>query len=132
VAPGFRPDPIIRRGRGGGPVPAESIDESCRGYIQVEPTFLLKVDVAVPDLRVLVHMEGDATLVIQLEDGRVLCNDDSEGSLDPMIMGGFPPGRHRVWVGTYSESGVGTDYTIGFTRQPTVTSQGLDGMPTTP
>jgi hypothetical protein len=131
VAPGFRPDPIVRRGLGGGPVSADSIDESCRGFIQHEPTFLLKVDAALPDLRVLVHMEGDATLVIQLADGTVLCNDDSEG-LDPMVAGAFPPGRHRVWVGTYSESAVGTAYTIGFTRQPTVSSGALDGMPTTP
>lgn len=131
VAPGFRPDPIVRRGQGGGPVPAETIDESCRGYITAEANYLLKVDAALTDLRLLVHMEGDATLVVQLADGSVRCNDDTEG-LDPIVDGRFPPGRHRVWVGTYSESGVGTAYTIAFTRQPTVTTRALDGMAVSP
>lgn len=130
VAPGFRPDPIIRRGRGGGPVPAESRDESCRGYVRVEPSYVLKVDAAMARLRILVAMRGDATLVVELADGRILCNDDSEG-LNPIVEGAFPQGRHRVWVGTYSASGVGTPYTIAFTAQPTLGTGLIEAMPET-
>ncbi|MDQ3038039.1 MAG: hypothetical protein M3Y87_36930, partial [Myxococcota bacterium] len=131
LPPGFRPDPIVRRGTGGGPIDAASIDGSCIGYITSEPTFVMKLDGAVPDLRVLVHMQGDATLVVQLADGSVLCNDDSEG-LDPIVEGRFPPGRHRVWVGTYSESGAGASYTIAFSRQRGLSTMSLDGMAETP
>lgn len=130
VAPGFRPDPIVRRGPGGGPVSAEAIHPDCRGYITAEPSYLLKVDAAMT-LRLLVHMQGDATLVVQLADGRVMCNDDSEG-LDPIVEGAFPPGRHRVFVGTYGEHGVGTAYTFAVTTQATLTTQALDGLAITP
>ena len=132
VRPGFQPDPIVRTGVGGGPVDASTLDESCRGYITAEQQYDLKVDAAMTSLRVLVHMSDDATLVIRLADGTYLCNDDSEG-LNPIIgPGRIPPGRHRVFVGTYSPSGVGTRYTIAFTSQPGLTTHALDGMAITP
>lgn len=131
VAPGFAPDPIVRRGRGGGPVRAESFGESCRGFLPGAPSFVLKVDAPMPQLRVLVHMAGDATLMIQLVDGSVRCNDDTEG-LDPIIQGAFPPGRHRIFVGTYGERGAGTTpYTLAVTTQASLSTRALDGLPDT-
>lgn len=131
LPPSFRPDPIVRRGSAGGPIDAAALDESCRGYITSEPTYLLKLDTPLPDLRVLVHMQGDATLVVQLDDGTVLCNDDSEG-LDPIVEGRFPAGRHRVWVGTYSSDAVGAPHTIAFSRQRSLPTIALDGLAATP
>lgn len=131
VAPGFQPDPIVRSGMAGGPRSADALDEHCRGFVAVAPSHLLKVDALVPQLRVLVAMEGDATLVIQLADGSYLCDDDSEG-LNPILDGPFPPGRHRVWVGTYSPTPPGgTRYTLAVTTQPISTSQ-IQGAPPTP
>ncbi|UJR79742.1 hypothetical protein [Sandaracinus amylolyticus] len=130
VAPGFRPDPIIRRGQAGGPLSAESIGPECRGYVASAPSFLLKVDAPMPSLRVLVHMQGDATLVVQLADGRVLCNDDTEG-LNPIVEGAFPPGRHRVFVGTYGEAGAGTPYTLAITAQSSLSTLAIESMPET-
>ena len=129
VRPGFAPDPIVRRGVGGGPVDASSLDERCRGYIGDAQHFDLKVDAPTPSLRLMVHMEGDATLVIRLADGTYVCNDDSEG-LDPIIEGSaLPRGRHRVYVGTYSASGVGTPFTIAFTSQHALSTGGLGAFP---
>ena len=127
VRPGFRPDPAIRAGSAGGPREAGLLDEACRGYITDAASHVLKVDAPVSGLRVLVAMRGDATLVIQLEDGRYLCNDDSEG-LNPILTGPFPPGRHRVWVGTYSLAPPGgIDYTIAFTADPSLTTAAIEG-----
>ncbi|AKF07662.1 hypothetical protein [Sandaracinus amylolyticus] len=130
IAPGFRPDPIIRRGQAGGPLPAESISPDCRGYVSSAPSFLLKVDAPVPSLRVLVHMQGDATLVVQLAEGRVLCNDDTEG-LDPIVEGAFPAGRHRVFVGTYGEDAAGTPYTLAVTTQSSLSTVAIESLPET-
>jgi hypothetical protein len=130
IGPGFVPDPIVRRGVAGGPMPAASMAEFCAGYLPEQPSVLLKVEPGLSGLRILVHTQGDATLVVQLANGRILCNDDSEG-LNPIIEG-IPPGRHRVWVGTYGTSDIGTPYTIAFTQQPTLATYGLDGLPTTP
>jgi hypothetical protein len=127
VRPGFRPDPAIRTGTAGGPRDAETLDETCRGYIAGAPSHVLKVDAPVSGLRVLVAMRGDATLVIELADGRYLCNDDAEG-LNPILTGPFPTGRHRVWVGTYSETPPGgVAYTIAFTADPSVSTTAIEG-----
>lgn len=133
VAPGFRPDPIVRRGRAGGPRDAEHIDPSCRGHIAAEPNHILKVDAVVPDLRVLASIHGgDATLLIELANGGVLCNDDSEG-LNPIVAGHLPIGRHRVFVGTYSPTDPGGEpYTLAFTATPTLSTTQLDATPVTP
>lgn len=127
VRPGFRPDPAIRAGSAGGPREADALGESCRGYIADAPSHVLKVDAPVSGLRVLVAMRGDATLVIELADGRYLCNDDSEG-LNPILAGPFPTGRHRVWVGTYSPTPPGgIDYTIAFTADPALSTTAIEG-----
>ncbi len=132
LGPSFQPDPVVRRGQAGGPVRADTRDPSCRGYITAEPSYTLKLDAPIADLRVLVAMSGDATLVVQLENGQMLCNDDSEG-LNPAISGtSFPAGQHRVWVGTYSEDAVGSQFTIAFTRQLGLSTHAHDGMPVTP
>lgn len=132
MRPGFRPDPAIRAGHAGGPRSAEALDASCRGYIADAPSHVLKVDASVPGLRVLVAMRGDATLVIELADGRFLCNDDAEG-LNPILTGPFPPGQHRVWVGTYSPTPPGgVDYAIAFTADPTVSTAAIEGARPSP
>jgi hypothetical protein len=132
VRPAFQPDPIVRQGTAGGPIPASTHSEECPGYVAAEPTFLLKVERSMPDLRILVSTSGDAVLVVELSDGRVLCNDDSEG-LNPIVEGAMPQGRHRVWVGTYGETAAGSlPFVIGFTSQLGLLPSQLGGMPPTP
>lgn len=130
VTPGFRPDPVVRRGRAGGPVSAERIHPDCRGFVAAEPSFVLKLDQAMPSLRLLTHMQGDATLLVELADGRVMCNDDREG-LNAIVEGAFPPGLHRVFVGTYGRRGTGTPYTFAVTTQPALTTYAIESLPPT-
>jgi hypothetical protein len=129
--PGFRPDPIIRRGIAGGPRSADTFEPSCPGFVSAAPSFLLKVDRALAELRILVSTQGDATLLVQLEDGRVLCNDDTEG-LNPVIAAPLPAGRHRVWVGTYGSDVTDLAYTIAFTAQAALSAAAIDALPATP
>jgi hypothetical protein len=131
IQPGFQPDPIIRHGMGGGDIPADTLIDDCPGFVAAQPSLVLKLDRPIPALRVLVHMQDDAILVVQLENGRVLCNDDSDG-LDPSIETSFPAGRHRIWVGTYSDMSAPARYILGLTEQRGLSPHDLDGMAPTP
>jgi hypothetical protein len=138
VFPGFAPDPTLVRGTSQGSSPADDRfpGSGCVGTIDSTPSMLLKVDRAVPGLRILASAAADITMVIELENGQVLCNDDSEG-LNPIIAAPIPVGRHRVWVGTYGPPPAGgVPFTIGVTSSPSVTCQSLGGQssrgPSTP
>ncbi|MBN1967547.1 MAG: hypothetical protein JW910_23025, partial [Anaerolineae bacterium] len=57
---------------------------------------------AAAELRFFVSSEGDTTLVINGPDGAWTCDDDSGGSLQPMIVFAGPQGgRYDVWIGSY-------------------------------
>lgn len=131
IEPGFQPDPIIRHGMGGGVIAADTLIDDCPGFVPAQPSLILKLDRPIPALRVLAHMQDDAILVVQLENGRVLCNDDSDG-LDPSIETSFPAGRHRIWVGTYAEPPAPIPYVLGLTEQRSLSPHDLDGMAQTP
>lgn len=126
LAPGFIPDPITASGSIGGPEPADQRDPNCRGFITTTPSYTLSVTAPIPFLRVAVSSPRDATLVVQRPDGSYQCNDDAEG-VNPIVEGAFPTGQYRVWVGSYSPSGSGSPYRIGFTAQTSVMPSSLGG-----
>lgn len=112
---GFMPDPHVVAGQAGGPVAAQNVDGSCRGYITPQPSHVLMSQTGFRQMRIAVNGGSlDTTLVVMLSNGQVICNDDSEG-YNPLVSVSAPPGPVRVWVGTYSAGRVGP-YNIGFSE----------------
>jgi hypothetical protein len=114
---GFSPDPMLLTGVAGGPTDATSLNPSCNGHVGAAPNHTLSVATALPSLRLFAHADGDTTLVVQLSDGRYVCNDDGEGT-DPIVdIQNLPAGQHNVFVGTYAP-GATMNYQLGITRNP--------------
>lgn len=132
VATGFLPDPQVVEGQAGGAVDARAIQGQCAGFIPQAPHFVIETTTPFAFLRIAVGSRGeDSTLVVQRADGSVLCNDDAQG-LEPMVEGSFPVGRHRVWVGTYSQ-GARFPFRLGVSELRNFTNASLsDGPPPGP
>jgi hypothetical protein len=124
LAPGFQPDPYLVSGIAGGANPASSLQSSCSGYMAFMPSHIVNVNSPMM-LRVLVHSDQDTTLIVRLENGTVLCNDDGEGN-DPVVEYAFPQGAHTIFVGTYTQN-TQANYTLGITTNPRVTPSTMQG-----
>lgn len=112
---GFMPDPHVVAGTAGGPVSAQAVDQSCRGYVSPQPSHLLVTQTGFNQIRIAVNGGSlDTTLMVMLPNGQVVCNDDSEG-FNPLVAFSTGPGTVRVWVGTYSQGRSGP-YNIGFSE----------------
>lgn len=123
---GARPDPMIVAGSFGGPVEASSMGRDCRGWITGPPGHIVNARTAFPNLRFVVNASTDTTLVVRYPDGRVLCNDDGGGSLNPLIEAPTGPGQILVWVGSYGQGRTGT-YQLGITTVPGIGPAQLAG-----
>jgi hypothetical protein len=56
-------------------------------------------------LYIYVRSSIDTTLLVNLPQGDWVCDDDSLGNLDPLlIVRNAPSGLYNVWVGTYGDS----------------------------
>ena len=53
------------------------------------------------DLFIYAVSSVDTTLLINLPDGRWVCNDDSYGDGDPLVRLGGAAGVYDIWVGTF-------------------------------
>ena len=124
VSPGFLPDPTVVSGTSGGSVSATSLGAGCLGFVAHTPDHFIQVGGSgFPSLRVMAKSDVDTTLVVLRPDGTFLCNDDSEGT-NPMVEGNFPPGRYRVWIGSYAQGQNGS-YRLGLSAQPGMTPSRL-------
>jgi hypothetical protein len=94
------PAPVRARAIGGAAAPG-----ACRGSFAAAPQLVLRTAHPTATRIAPTAESGDLTLAIRLPDGRVLCDDDSGGSLNPLLSVVLPPGDTRVWVGPYSEGG---------------------------
>jgi hypothetical protein len=112
---GFSPDPRIVAGDALGEVLAKSIHRKCRGWISKTPDYLLDADTAFFQLYVLGRSRSDVSLVVRKPDGSVLCNDNRQGTKDPMIRSDFPIGTTQIWVGV-KEEGDTASYRLGFSE----------------
>jgi hypothetical protein len=129
---GFMPDPRILSGNAGGPIEARSFNPSCRGYVTSQPSHVIRSPSGFANLRIVVRSNPtDTTLMVMLPNGQVLCDDDGGEGFNPLVTLSSPGGPIRIWVGTYSSSGVGGAYTIGFTEYGHVTASSL-GAPSGP
>lgn len=100
---GFQPDPHSVTLTAGGNVEASSVSGDCVGMIARRADFTLRYRQA-GDLPLIFSATSDAdtTLAIRAPDGRWYCDDDSGGSLNPLVRFDGPRnGRYQIWVGTY-------------------------------
>ncbi|MCU0889203.1 MAG: hypothetical protein MUC64_14545 [Rubritepida sp.] len=99
----FQPDPVVVNVTAGGSVPAERLGGSgCVGTISDAPDVRLnyRPGMGLP-LYISATSRADVTLVINLPNGRWICNDDFRGT-DPGIV--FPNpmgGQYDIWIGHY-------------------------------
>jgi hypothetical protein len=112
---GFSPDPRVVGGTAAGEVPAKSIHRKCKGWISEIPDYLLDADTAFFELHVLGRSRSDVLLVVRKPNGEVLCNDNRQGTKDPMIRSDFSIGTAQVWVGV-KEPGASAHYRLGFSE----------------
>ena len=83
---GFPLDPFLVSLQGGGPAEANTLAETCTGYIPANPTVTVDFKGKVDLLRTFFYSDGDATLVIRTPDGAYLCGDDTNRLiLDPTV-----------------------------------------------
>ncbi|HJL15482.1 MAG TPA: hypothetical protein RMH99_07505 [Sandaracinaceae bacterium LLY-WYZ-13_1] len=113
---GFMPDPHILRGTMGGPVRASQVNSSCRGHITPNPSHVIRTRTGFRQIRFVVNGARDSTLLVMLPNGQVICDDDGGEGTHALISTSSPPGRIRVWVGSYSSSSTGQPYTLGVTE----------------
>ena len=125
---GFTPDPRVLRGQMGGPIRANQVNGSCRGHIAPRPSHIIRSNTGFRQLRFVVSAASDATMLVMLPNGQVLCDDDGGEGLNPLIATSSPPGPIRVWVGSYSSGSTGNPYTLGVTELSHVSADDL-GQP---
>lgn len=90
-------------GRAGGTRKAMDIGPGCVGFIGMRPDHVLVIAQDM-HLHIAAHA-ADADLVLLLQDaqGRVLCNDDADGT-NPALNEKIDAGTWNVYVGTYAPS----------------------------
>ena len=66
-------------------------------------------------LHIMGRSRSDVLLVVRKPNGAVLCNDNRNGTKDPMVSSDFPIGTTQVWVGVEKE-GMTVDYKLGFSE----------------
>ena len=103
---GFEPDPQVIGLRSGGQLNAQSISDSCRGFISNAPDVRLVYAAGSLPLIISVRASADTTLVINGPDGSWYCDDDGGNQgLNPSIRFNRPAsGRYEIWVGTYGNA----------------------------
>lgn len=81
----------------------ETFGGSCNGFVAGNPDFLATVSDGGVDVELTVRSAEDTTLVVRGPDGRVSCDDDSGGDLNPLVLlETAQTGTYEVWLGTFS------------------------------
>jgi len=118
--PGFAPPMLRASGVAGGPIDGHSGPMACTGSYPDRPQHVLKVGRRVPLLRVVADgLDRDLTLALRTPDGQWHCNDDSGDpafGLNPGVDLTNAQGEIDVYVGVFSESAMGSQYTLGVTE----------------
>ena len=86
-----------------------ALHPTCGGLVGTAPDLnvLTSVD---RDVTFDVNADGDATLLLRLPDGTLVCDDDSGEGRDPRIRRTLRPGLYQVWVGRIGRRG--DDFTL--------------------
>lgn len=99
ISPGA---PLVLRGQAGGPMLLSSLDPCGRGYATSAPSHALLVPAGIGTVSLRVQSAFDSTLMVELPDGRRVCDDDGGGGLQPLLRVMPGAGELRVWVGHYT------------------------------
>lgn len=105
LAAGFTPDPHSIKLTAGGTVDVASLGGECVGNAAQAPDIRMQWTGVSEELRFFFRaLSGDTSLVINLPDGSWICNDDVNGTLDPMVVLSNPrQGQYDIWVATYRD-----------------------------
>ena len=100
---GFSNDPYTADIVAGGNVDAfAALGNPCLGFVATAPDYRLLYTAGQYNLRLFFTGESDTTLVISAPDGSWYCDDDSGGSLNPLLDFNTPlNGQYDIWVGSY-------------------------------
>ena len=99
----FAPDPTIVNVTAGGNIPAERIGgPGCVGSIATPPDVRLnyRAGGGLP-LYISATARTDVTLVVNLPNGRWICNDDFKGTDPGIIFNNPQSGQYDIWIGHY-------------------------------
>ena len=106
VQAGRRPEGHTAAGIAGGPMDVANVIDGCRGWVSTPPDYRIRWTGRAESLGITFRATesaastDDTTLTIRTPDGRWFCNDDSAGSMDPMIIIDDPePGDYTAWAG---------------------------------
>lgn len=103
---GFEPDPHSVTVQAGGGIDASgtAAGSGCTGMIAQRPDFTLRYTAGDYPLYISATSDADTTLVVRMPNGAYLCDDDSAGSLNPVVHVGAPAsGRYQIWIGTFGD-----------------------------
>ena len=108
---GFQPDPRSVEVAAGGP-----IEGDC-GHLPDEPQLVVHYESGRFDLTIATIADVDSTLEVRTPAGNILCDDDSFGDGDALIVLESPEsGRYEVRVGTFFSDGIGRSATLFLTE----------------
>ena len=111
----FAPDPTVVQVTAGGTVPAERLGGAeCVGTVADAPDVRLNYTAGqgLP-LYISAVSRADVTLVINLPNGRWVCNDDFDGTNPGIVMRNPQSGQYDIWIGNYERGrGVPTQLRI--------------------
>lgn len=101
---GFRPDPHAVSLRAGGSIEVD-ISGCSYGHVAEAPDVDLYYTVSGGrDLYIYVDGDEDTTLLVHRPDGSWICDDDSFGDSNPiLVIPKAPGGLYDIWVGTYGD-----------------------------
>ena len=99
---GLTLDPFVVTLQAGGPVSASTIAKDCRGFVTKNPTVTIDYGGKTEMVKAFFYSDGDPVLLLQLPDGKFVCNDNTNPILlDPTLTLVKPvPGKYHVWVGS--------------------------------
>ena len=105
LAPNFLPDPFEVELVSGGPIDVSYLGDECGGFATAAPDFQVEYTAGTSDLLrfyFVADAAEDTTLVVNDAEGDWYCNDDADGTIDPMLQVDQPEsGTYDVWVGSY-------------------------------
>lgn len=101
---GFRPDPHTVSVTSGGSIDLD-VAGCDYGYVSEAPDVDLYYSTSGgASLYIYVEGDDDTMLLVNRPDGNWLCDDDSHGSLNPIVtIPAASDGLYNIWVGSYSD-----------------------------
>ncbi len=113
---GFLPDPHRVQVTGGGGDANPRSEAGCVGHLRAGPP-TVRLDFQAGTLPLTIGAKGadDLNLVVQLPDGRFVCDDDGGDDLNPRLVLDRPgSGSYAIWVGTWESlpQGVAAEVTF--------------------